>query len=171
MELDFDMAASLHAALGESTEENQLSPMMDETRAWRARQLLRDQKPVSNDAFANSGGTCIMALGGPNLDCEWIIRRISVGGTDVTTSAAGTPYVFRSSAIPVAPFGLRDWIDNAPGVVMPTVAYYSDRQVTLSYPEKLWVVVLGGTAGQQYVATAQATEYDLEVAGPTVQNA
>lgn len=101
-----------------------------------------------------STGTLVLDLGGPAQGQLWDLRRLVVGGATRATSAGGTADVYVSAAPKsTMPGPLLDWVDEA--ITMPLMATYGASEVGLRYPERLFVVILGGTNTQQYTASAR----------------
>lgn len=107
-------------------------------------------------------------LGGPETGFEWVVRGLAVGGLTWSTTAAGTAEVYitgigslgGTSASASSPGSyasvraLSDIVDQAS--TLPAVKFYGRDQFVVKEGESLVVVILTGTAGQQYVANARA---------------
>lgn len=137
--------------------------------ARRSREIARARVPFPVRLTAS--GVCptptaafALNLGGPDAGFFWVVRRIVVGGLTWSTTAAGTAEVYvhgfaggpggiTSGAGSVAGVrALSDLVDQAGS--LPNKAFYSTEQVIVQPNESLSVVVLTGTAAQQYVAAA-----------------
>lgn len=102
-----------------------------------------------------------IAFGGPDAGFEWVIRRIVVGGLTWTTTAAGTAEVYvtglgtqsgTTSAGGIAAVrSLSDLVDQAAS--LPNKAFYGREELVIKENESLVVVINGGTAAQEYVAS------------------
>lgn len=106
--------------------------------------------PTATFGFALGGAT----NEGPALGRIWLTRRIAVGGLAWGTAAAGTAEIYVSGLTTgevVSTRPLTDLVDQSGS--MPNKAFYSNEQVSLVYGQRLHVVIVGGTAGQQYVAS------------------
>jgi hypothetical protein len=109
-------------------------------------------------------------LRGPDQGHYWMVRQVSVGGLAVGVVAAGTADLFISSsdlrAQPsLAAMGLGDWRDHF--AAMPTITQYGSGNMPLRFNEEIFVVVTGGTVGQQYVAAVSFIDFRE---GPTPQD-
>lgn len=103
-------------------------------------------------------------IGGPDAGFEWVVRRIVVGGLTWTTTAAGTAEVYVTglgaqwgtsgggSGTVAGVRALADLVDQAAS--LPNKGYYGRDELVVKENESLVVVIQGGTAAQQYVATA-----------------
>jgi hypothetical protein len=101
-----------------------------------------------------------IGLGGPSNGYMYELRSITIGGLTFTTAAPGTAEVYSSaqgSGLVATTRDLTEIVDQA--TALPIVGGYSTGQVILQFPEKLSVVIVGGTAGQQYTAVAFWREY------------
>ena len=140
--------------------------VQDEMRAarlaeMRRRNQLRTQVPI--DYNPREVATCpspttpfTIGLGGPEAGFYWLVRRITVGGLQWSTTAAGTAEVYVSGLTGNVLANIRSLTDMADEAMsMPKVAFYSSHQLILIPRNKLSVVIVTGTAGQQYTASAQ----------------
>lgn len=118
---------------------------------------------AQSQIVATTAGPNVIGLGGPAMGRARLVREIVVGGVTVATAAAGTADVYVMGTSPGATPPLIRWRDHA--ATMPLIAFYSDRQIALHYPEKLWVVLTGATNGQQYVAAAWSVDYQEAAVG------
>jgi hypothetical protein len=108
-------------------------------------------------------------LPGPDQGHFWMLRTVSVGGLAVGIAAGGTADLFISAsnlaAQPnLAAIGLGDWRDHY--AAMPLVTQYGAGAMPLRFNEEAFVIVSGGTVGQQLVSTLQFIDYEE---GPTKQ--
>lgn len=95
-----------------------------------------------------------MLLGTPSMGRVRSLRRLVVGGTNITTSAAGTAYVIVSPTDPITTsVDITSMVDKTNNA-FPQVAFYGTSEILLRNPDRLWVVINGGTANQQYTAAA-----------------
>lgn len=112
-------------------------------------------------------------LGSPDQGQWWNVRRITCGGTDVTVTAAGAAWVSVQGANPAGVIGS----GQNPGIptlvdhflTLPNLDSYGTHQLVLDETEFLWVTIIGGTAGQQYIASVKAETYlrSLTLVGAT----
>lgn len=107
------------------------------------------------------GGTVIQAIGNlqgtPAPGRTWQVRRIVAGGTTVSTVAAGSMFFFRQGA-PPNDLNLNNFIETA--TAMPFRAFYGTHQFVVRPGEYVWAALIGGTAGQQYVAAMQIEDWN-----------
>lgn len=93
---------------------------------------------------------------GPQDGEVWALRACRVGGITPTTTAAGRADLFVSPFDPNSDAGpgplVADWVDQS--TALPNVAFYDSWQAQMRNPDNLYIVVTGGTAGQQYTANA-----------------
>lgn len=128
---------------------------------------LRIQQPVNfraqGSAIADAAGFAVIQFspGGPDQGHVWAVHNLVVGGDTWDTAADGTAEVY-VSAMDLRTLGntsppLTDLVDQAASLPLP--ATYGDHQVELRASERLYVRIVGGTNGQQYVATARGIDY------------
>jgi hypothetical protein len=109
-----------------------------------------------------NGDDMVIALRGPEQGFEWYVMQVAVGGLTWATTAAGKallvvtamelPSTGASSVAGLA--SIRDEADS-----LPLPAFYSRGQIPLKWPEKLSIIITGGTANQQYVASVTVEEF------------
>lgn len=109
-----------------------------------------------------------MNFGGPSAGYEWIIRGIIVGGLTWGTTAAGTAEVYitglgsmagtsSSSVGSVAAVrAISDLVDQSS--TLPNKAFYGRDEMIVKENESISVVIVGGTAGQQYSSALRGQE-------------
>jgi len=118
------------------------------------------EQPIWADLVGQGtcGSTGILALscGGPPQGTLWHVKVLAVGGPAFFEQVAGFAEYYSSgwiadaaSGATVAPSGMADLRDAA--CAMPNVSDYEDGQFLVRDTAKCWVVVRGGTPGQQYV--------------------
>lgn len=102
-------------------------------------------------------------MGGPDSGFEWVVRRIVVGGLTWSTTAAGTAEVYVTglgaqwgtsaggSGTAAGVRSLADLVDQAS--TLPNKAFYGRDELVVKENESLVIVILSGTAAQQYVAS------------------
>lgn len=155
--LEVDASFKLSLQLGALTDE------MREFNAWQRR--ARENTPTP---FRQGNSTTIptptaptaIGLGGPTPGFIWELRSITIGGLTFTTTAAGTAEVYSTALGGAQIAAVRDLtqiVDQA--TALPIVGGYSTGQIILQHPEKLQVVIVSGTAGQQYAAVAFWRQY------------
>ena len=108
--------------------------------------------------------TVTLDLGAVPQGRVWQVRRMIVGGTTVTTTAAGSAYLFARGA-PPADLALSDCVDIFS--TLPQGNTYGTHQLYLLPGEHLWVVFTGATAAQQYAAAARVEEWSQDTFAAT----
>jgi hypothetical protein len=103
-----------------------------------------------------ASGSLILGLRGPAYGRMWEVKRLTVGGALWTSTVGGTAIVAVSPAAGQLTPALTDVADQAAS--LPSVAYYSTRQLTVRHPNHLFVVILSPTASTQYSVGGQATD-------------
>jgi hypothetical protein len=106
-----------------------------------------------------ASGVLNLILGTPDSGTRWEVMQVFVGGVDEDTTATGTAGLYVGappiSANSRAPGGSTALADRA--AQLPNPAFYGTRQLVVNDQEYLFVVVVGGTVGQTYVANFSAT--------------
>lgn len=89
-------------------------------------------------------------IGGPEIGDQWSVRQIVVLGPTLTSTVTGQAWVLVSAGTPseLSPTSV---VDQA--VSLPLVAFYSAEQLYVQPNENVFLVITGGTAGAQYVAS------------------
>lgn len=143
-----------------------------------AKQLQRSlRKPPAQPVFGRAGGSGVydstaaymavrMAQRGPDQGHFWYIRSIIVGGLTPSLAVTGRGDVYVTATDlrnmgSLAAVGLadwRDWADFTPGVAQ--VAFYGRGEMPLRMNEKVFMVVTGGTNGQQYAVEVQYEDFE-----------
>jgi hypothetical protein len=119
--------------------------------------------PPTNEVVFAAGafpasGNLILDLGSVPLGRVWQVRRLIVGGVTVATAAAGQAYAFAQGATPVD-LNLTNCVDIF--TTLPRGNTYGTHQLFLVATEHLFVVVTGGTPGQQYAAASRVEDWHL----------
>lgn len=101
-------------------------------------------------------------LAGPDQGHFWYVRNIVIGGLSEATVAAGTAGIYVSASAlnsqpTLAAIGLGDLRDRASS--FPAVAFYGRGELPLRLNEELFIIISGGTSGQQYVAGLQFEDF------------
>lgn len=114
---------------------------------------------LAQSGTAAAGADLVIGLGGPTQGQLWELRTLTVGGVTWATAAAGTALLVRAGTRPTsaATVGLAAVLDEAASLPLPSG--YASGQMVVRNPEKLYVIVQGGTAGQQYVAGYSIVEF------------
>lgn len=122
----------------------------------------------TKDTIATSTGALIIFEACP-VDRVWFVRGVTVGGTFITTTAAGNPFIVVSASPQayqgaVANIPTLDCVDATGATVsLPSTSFYSgdEHLVPLAPREHLVVAIASATSGQQYSARAQFDDYPL----------
>lgn len=168
----FSFMADLKVTLGDvrSTVEK-LAKAVNDERMDRSKKESERWIRIHGTAILDSNGFAVITFDnkGPDQGYYWYVRKLVVGGLTPTTTAAGRLDVFVSAANldntpTLAEIGLADWQDQA--TALPLVGPYGDGELVLRAPEKLFVVVSGGTATQQIVCTGTIKQLQESTAMP-----
>lgn len=112
--------------------------------------------PLRQSATSAASGSLIMDLGGPAYAREWQVKRLTIGGALWTSVVAGTALVLISPSSGQLLPSTTDIADQA--TTLPSVAYYSARQLVVRHPSHLYVIILSPTATTQYAVGGEATD-------------
>lgn len=117
--------------------------------------------PVQVNLQGNASTLAVVAtifidLGGPTFGRVWEVRQLAVGGLTWATTVAGTAQIQVAPAVQnaAAPVGTLQDVANA----LPEIAFYSAGQFRVVYPNRVYVVIVGGTASTQYSAGGDALD-------------
>ena len=146
-----DFFLQLGATLGDLAESMQAERHDRETR----------NLPPSNEVLFRAGvfpatGNLTLDLGSVPLGRVWQVRRLIVGGVTVATAATGSAYAFAQGAAP-SDLNLTNCVDIF--TTLPKGNTYGTHQLFLVATEHLFVVVVGGTPGQQYAAASRVEDW------------
>jgi hypothetical protein len=146
-----DFWLKLGATLGTLAENAQAEREQRETK----------ELPPSNEVIFRAGtfptsGNLILDLGSVPLGRVWQVRRIVVGGVSVIQPAAGAAYMFAQGAAP-SDLNITNCVDIF--ATLPRGNTYGTHQLFLLATEHLYVVVTGGTPGQQYGAASRVEDW------------
>jgi hypothetical protein len=148
---DFSIFVSVGAQLGS------LVDGLEADREHRRSMIPPSNEQLFADGLMPSSGNLILDLGSVPLGRVWQVRRLIVGGVAVTTAATGKAYAFAQGAPP------RDLnLTNGVGIyaALPAIDKWGTHQLFLLATEHLWVVIAGGSSGQQYTASARVEDWD-----------
>jgi hypothetical protein len=151
--LDASASIDLAALLGRHAE------VMDRATGVIQRALMEPVQADRADArLYPASGDLVLELGGPEQGMRWDVLTMIVGGVTWATAAAGTALLVKSGQRPIsaAAVGLSAIRDTANPLPLP--AGYGKGQIVLRNPEKLYIIITGGTAAQQYVAACSIEE-------------
>lgn len=123
----------------------------------------------AEQGVAAAGADLVIGIGGPTQGMIWELRTLTVGGLTWATAAAGTSLLVRAASRPnnAAAVGLAAVLDEAASLPLP--AGYGTGQIVVRNPEKLYVIIQGGTAGQQYVAGYSIVEFQEGIRQQTTE--
>lgn len=158
-----EVVANLSVALDRMTQDNE--------RRWnqmRKMNAARSRVPVDVRFFGSGvcpagGASFAITIDGPQAGFYYLVRRVLCGGLTWSTAAGGAAE-FYSSAMTGALGGagtgglvnsrpLTDIFDEAG--TLPYKQFYSNHQVVVQPAESPMAIIVGGTAGQQYVFAIQ----------------
>ena len=91
-------------------------------------------------------------LGHPAAGSWWQIRNLTIGGTDITQTPAGVGWVLIQANQPTnnpSLIAVSDWTKAA----LPQTAFYGTHELVCDQYAHVYVLITGGTNGQQYVAS------------------
>lgn len=116
--------------------------------------------PIRAVASAPSSGNFAIDLGGPTYGRFWEVKRLTVGGVLWSSVVNGTAIVVvgpspNSSSAITPP--LSDICDEAAS--LPSVAFYSSRQLLARHPNHIYVVILTPSASTQYAVGGQVSDF------------
>lgn len=111
---------------------------------------------------SNGFGVFLLDHKGPQQGHFWYIRNLVIGGLTPATATSGRVDVFVSAMdmrtiTGLAQIGSADWRDSATS--LPTVRTYNRGGLTLQSPDRLWVIISGGTATQAVVCAGDVEDY------------
>lgn len=123
-----------------------------EAAAKRAEQPSYNEIHGSVTLNANGYGVIRFDLTGPNQGYVWHLKSMAVGGNDPTTVVAGRAdlYVLASDirqSQALSDLGLAGWRDTTSS--LPNVATYGEGEAFCHEQDEIWIIVSGGTPGQQ----------------------
>lgn len=145
-----DFFLQLGATLGSLAENAQAERHHRESRLPPSNEVVFAAAPFP------ASGNLILDLGSVPLGRVWQVRRLIVGGIAVTTTAAGQAYVFAQGAAPTD-LNLTNCVDIF--LTLPRGNTYGTHQLFMVATEHLFVVVTGGTPGQQYAAASRVEDW------------
>lgn len=155
--------ASFFIQLGAQVSNIAAQQQADQDRRDRLAALIPTDNLLVQNCTPAANGVGFMDLASPPQGRFWQVRLIAVGGTHATDVAAGSAYVFRSAAVP-ADLPMVNLVDMAISE-LPNIAFYSTHQFPVQQGEHIWIVVVGATPGQQYVAGVTIESYSIAARG------
>ena len=127
-------------------------------------------KMVGSTVYSNAAGALnVISLGGPDVGTFWEINNFAIGGTDINVTAAGSFGLYVSGYQGTVSPGLGALVDGAAAGVggvaaMPFTETYGTRQIVVTSQEQIYAIIYGGTNNLNYVATIQASVYNVAAA-------
>lgn len=111
-----------------------------------------------------ASGVLSLNLGSPDQGQYWSVRRVVVGGSDITTSPGGVAYMVVMGSPPNqngSNVNLAQVADiSANG--LPQKAFYGSHELVVGAGESLYCVITGGTSTTQYVASCKCEVFRLD---------
>lgn len=159
MEIDLDLFGKLTATLDSiSGGIAKLNASLDQRKS-----------DIARDSISRNSGVCptptasfSFAIERPQMGRIQQCRAIRVGPPVATTASptASAVYIIQNPTDPLTTsIDLGSLIDVRLSPVFPIVAFYSAGQIVLRNTDRLWIVVTGAVAAQQFVANAQFEDY------------
>lgn len=132
----------------------------------RRRQAHIESQPrtvsVNRDFVIPAGATTgAWAVGSPERGYVWLLRRLWIGGNQITATPSGAAFVFVRPNSPVGDLGPANLVAQT-AQALPQIAYWSNKQVAVMERERIWVYLTGATAGTQYVASGAVEQYTID---------
>lgn len=141
----------------------QMEKAQERFEAW-ARAIPGDYQNAQAASYPASGNL-MLDLGSPAQGTFWSVRYIIVGGSDITTTPAGTAWVCVMGSPPNEAGGnvnlaqVRDFTSGT----FPQRAFYGTHELIVDAGEHLYVIFTSGTSGTQYVASMKAETFDRSI--------
>lgn len=111
-----------------------------------------------------SPGPLILNLGSPDLGTVWEVESVIVGGSEVTTSVAGTAGLYVTAVPTVQGLGLSNAVDVAASGTLPNAGFYGRKDIVVTAQENLVVAIWNGTVGTGYIASTAVTVINVAAA-------
>jgi len=128
-----------------------------QTAAIERQNALQTNTPFIYQTVASgvyTSGTLVLNLGTPDMGTYWEVESISIGGTDLSVTAAGSAGVYITAIGNTSP-GMTAAMDYA--AYLPNVGFYGSRKLYVKEQENIIVGVWNGTNGQTYVANCRVS--------------
>lgn len=156
-----DILVSLGLRMGALTDQLE---KRDKHERWLRANTIPVDAPLRGQGSVPASGPLAIDLGTPPEGKVWLVRRMAIGGVKRSTSVAGSADLYVSAQPPVTEAlnqNFSELVDYT--TTLPSMAFYSHRQIVLTYPERIIAVIIGGTPGQTILASGSAEQYDLAV--------
>lgn len=122
---------------------------------------LQGMTPVDYQTYASgaypSTGFLTLNLGSPDQGTYWEIKSVAIGGNDENVTVAGNAGLY-VSGMPGAT-GMNMIRDVAE--TLPNIAFYGTRALIVKEQDTLYLNIYNGTSGQNYVANACMTVFNV----------
>lgn len=141
--------ADVGVQLGKSVDAN--------TKAIERQSALQRNTPFIYQTVANGtykSGTLVLDLGTPDMGTYWEVESVTVGGTDLSVTAAGSAGIYITASYNTVG-GLTNAMDYA--AYLPNVGFYGSRKLYVKEQEHILIGIWGGTANQVYAATCRVS--------------
>lgn len=96
----------------------------------------------------------VIDLGGPSYGQAWEVRQLVVGGLLWSTTVLGAANIVASPSPPIGVPTTAALQDHAPS--LPSVAFYSSGQFRVRHPNRIYVVIVSGSASTPYEVAGDA---------------
>lgn len=112
--------------------------------------------PIGRSATTDAtGARLLMDLGGPSYGRAWEVRQLVVGGLTWSTTVSGRAELYVGST-PQVNAALANLQDVA--ATLPSKSFYSAGQFRVIHPNRVYVVIAGGSDNTTYVVSGDALE-------------
>ena len=124
-------------------------------------------KVVGSLTYNNTAGFLnVISLGAPDVGTYWEINNFAIGGNDINVTAAGSFGLYVSGYQGAVSPGMGALVDGAAGGIcgtaaMPFTETYGTRQIVVTSQEQIYAIIYSGTNNLNYVATIQASVYNV----------
>ena len=124
---------------------------------------------VVGSTVITDAGIDVISLGAPDVGTFWEINNFAIGSTDIDVAAAGSFGLYVSGYQGTVSPGMGALVDGAAGGVggvaaMPFTETYGTRQIVVTAQEQIYAIIYNGTNNKTYVATIQASVYNVAAA-------
>jgi hypothetical protein len=159
----FDLVGDLSLTIGG------LSSAVEEQQRSNDRRMRADSeesprfvRPLGQVVLNSSGFGVVGFDNKPAQGHFWYVRKLVVAGVTPTTAVAGRADVFVGAqdlrqVTSLAQIGSANWRDQA--TTLPLIGVYGRGELTVPSPYDLYVIVSGGTSGQQVIVTGDIEDY------------
>jgi hypothetical protein len=165
--LDLEVDAELLVKLGQA-----IDTLTAEVKQTRVASTVRPNTyRMAGSALADTAGNALIVLDSCPQGQRWVVRHCVIGGVTWATTAAGNGLLLLMGSPPGnpdAPISITNVVDatNNPGAGagtgLPSIAFYDEGDmIVMGQGDWLCVYVYGGTATQQYMATARVDRHFL----------